>query len=128
MTTTKTRDTKKKVATKKTSAKQSALYSNTTQPTKHIKMHVLDKEVQLACKPGEEEDLKQAVAYIDKSMRDLRSRSASSSTEKIAIVTAINTASALLKSRHQSTDNPALTDRIASVNAKLDQMLEEDTA
>ena len=41
----------------------------------------------------------QAAAYIDQSMRDLRRRNTTSSIEKIAIVAAINTANALLKSR-----------------------------
>lgn len=63
------------------------------------RLRILDKEVQIACKPGEEDDLMQAAAYIDKSMRELRQRNTTSSIEKIAIVTAINTANALLKSR-----------------------------
>ena len=63
------------------------------------RLRILDKEVQISCKPGEEDDLMQAAAYIDQSMRDLRRRNTTSSIEKIAIVAAINTANALLKSR-----------------------------
>lgn len=113
----------KKPSTSKAAAKPQRGTAGEMQSTKHIKMHVLDKEVQLACKPGEEQDLKQAVAYIDKTMRALRTRNASSSTEKIAIVTAINTAGELLKIRNQSVDNTDVTDRIASVNAKLNELL-----
>ncbi|MBX2838039.1 MAG: cell division protein ZapA [Gammaproteobacteria bacterium] len=110
--------------TKKTAAGTAARVADST---KHIRLHVLDKEVSLACKPGEESDLKQAVAYIDKSMRDLRSRNATSSTEKIAIVTAINTASDLLKARDQSSQDPALSNRIAAVTEKLDKLLTEES-
>jgi cell division protein ZapA len=92
--------------------------------SKPARLRILDKEVQIACKPGEEDDLMQAAAYIDQSMRDLRRRSKTSSIEKIAIVTAINTANALLKSRSQEggTDH-SLSARIAGLNGKLDELL-----
>ena len=86
------------------------------------RLRILDKEVQIACKPGEEDDLMQAAAYIDKSMRELRQRNATSSIEKIAIVTAINTANALLKSRSVEAQTGAaggpdgLTDKISPAN------------
>jgi len=36
---------------------------------KPVRLRILDKEVQIACKPGEENDLAKAAAHIDKSMR-----------------------------------------------------------
>lgn len=100
------------------------------------RLRILDKEVQIACKPGEEDDLMQAAAYIDKSMRDLRNRNTTSSIEKIAIVTAINTANALLKSRslesshlrEQADDGSDITERLSVLNSKLDELLESDVA
>lgn len=89
------------------------------------RLRILDKEVQIACKPGEEDDLMQAAAYIDQSMRDLRRRSNTSSIEKIAIVTAINTANALLKSRSQEGTDHSVSERLASLNGKLDELLAE---
>ncbi|MFT5897367.1 MAG: cell division protein ZapA [bacterium] len=96
--------------------------------SKPARLRILDKEVQIACKPGEEDDLMQAAAYIDQSMRDLRRRSNTSSIEKIAIVTAINTANALLKSRSQEGDgdtNHLVSERLATLNRKLDELLAE---
>ena len=98
------------------------------------RLRILDKEVQIACKPGEEDDLLQAAAYIDRSMRDLRKRNTTSSIEKIAIVTAINTANALLKSRSLESANPQTSDsadsdiaeRLSVLNSKLDELLEEN--
>ena len=87
------------------------------------RLRILDKEVQIGCKPGEEDDLMQAAAYVDKSMRDLRKRNTTSSIEKIAIVTAINTAHALLKSRSQETVDETVLDRVSAINDKLDQIL-----
>ena len=91
------------------------------------RLRILDKEVQIGCKPGEEDDLMQAAAYVDKSMRDLRKRNTTSSIEKIAIVTAINTAHALLKSRSQESLDETVLDRVTAINEKLDQILSNST-
>lgn len=93
-----------------------------------VKLRILDKDVQLACRPGEEDDLMQAAAYVDKSMRDLRQRNAASGIEKIAIVTAINTANALLKARSQQGEDGTLASRLASINEQLELALAEDQA
>ena len=122
----------KRVARKTASAKSSAKSSATVSDMKSdkpgeprpVKLRILDKEVQLACRPGEEDDLMQAAAYIDRSMNDLRRRNATSSIEKIAIVTAINTANALLKSRGKQVADPGTSDRIAKLNSQLDDLLE----
>ncbi len=94
--------------------------------TRPARLRILDKEVQIACKPGEEDDLMQAAAYIDKSMRDLRRRNTTSSIEKIAIVAAINTANALLKSRTQEGGDDAFAERLSVLNGKLDELLTSD--
>jgi len=96
-----------------------------SQESKPVKLRILDKEVQIACRPGEENDLAKAAAHVDKSMRELRLRNTSSSIEKIAIVTAINTANALLQSRSDRSTGPGVTDQLASINAKLEELLEE---
>ncbi len=98
--------------------------SNTTE-SKPVKLRILDKEVQLACKPGEENDLAKAAAHVDKSMRELRLRNTSSSVEKIAIVTAINTANALLQSRSDKSTGPDISEELATINAKLEELLAE---
>lgn len=94
--------------------------------SKPVKLRILDKEVQLACKPGEENDLAKAAAHVDKSMRELRLRNASSSTEKIAIVTAINTANALLRLRSADSSESDVTEQLASINTKLEELLVEE--
>ncbi|MGQ7842930.1 cell division protein ZapA [Granulosicoccus sp. 3-233] len=99
------------------------------------RLRILDKEVQISCKPGEEDDLLQAAAYIDRSMRDLRKRNTTSSIEKIAIVTAINTANALLKSRSLESASPQsddrdsdIAERLSELNRKLEALLDENVA
>ncbi len=93
--------------------------------SKPVKLRILDKEVQIACRPNEENDLAKAAAHVDKAMRELRLRNASSSIEKIAIVTAINTANALLQSRTNQISDTSMSEQLASINAKLEDLLEE---
>ncbi len=103
---------------------------DTASETKAVKLRILDKEVQIACKAGEENDLAKAAAHVDKSMRELRLKNASSNIEKIAIVTAINTANALLQSRSiqvndSSSRDSALSDKAAKINSELEALLNE---
>jgi len=98
---------------------------NEDDDSKPVKLRILDTEVQIACRPSEEQDLAKAAAHVDKSMRELRLRNASSSIEKIAIVTAINTANALLQSRSEQLNDTSMTDQLATINAKLEDLLEE---
>jgi len=106
---------------------KSARGVNDPNSSRPARLRILDKEVQIGCKPGEEDDLMQAAAYVDKSMRDLRKRSSTSSIEKIAIVTAINTAHALLKSRSQESVDETVLDRVTAINEKLDQILSDSS-
>ncbi len=93
-----------------------------------VKLRILDKEVQLACKVGEEDELSKAAEYIDRAMADLKARNSTSSIEKIAIVAAINTAAELMKSRSKkSGDNSEVTDRLVAMNSKLEDLLKENT-
>ncbi len=93
---------------------------------KPFRLRIMDKEVQISCREGEEEDLAKAAAYVDQTMRELRQKNASSSIEKIAIVTAINTANGWLKSASGDNDDTAMLDQIASMNAKLEALLDEN--
>ncbi len=95
--------------------------------TRPVKLRIMDKQVQLACKVGEEDELSKAAAYIDRSMTELKARNSTSSIEKIAIVAAINAAAELMKSRStKSGEHPELTERLSAMNAKLEDLLEEE--
>jgi len=99
--------------------------------SKPLKLRIMDNHVQIACRAGDEDALLEAAAYIDHSMRELRKRNTNSSIEKIAIVTAINTANSLLKARSNQSDTTEehgqddnAIDRITAMNLKLDDLLE----
>ena len=89
------------------------------------RLRIMAKEVTIACRPGEEDALEQAAAYIDRSMRELRSRNTTSSIEKIAIVTAINTADTLLRSRGgDGGARASALERVAAMNDRLEALLD----
>lgn len=117
----------RKTASGKSPASDSHIKTDKLGEPRPVKLRILDKEVQLACRPGEEDDLMQAAVYIDRSMNDFRRRNATSSIEKIAIVTAINTANSLLKSRSKqvAVTDSGISDRIAKLNSQIDELLEE---
>ena len=117
----------RKTASGKSPASDSHIKTDKLGEPRPVKLRILDKEVQLACRPGEEDDLMQAAVYIDRSMNDFRRRNATSSIEKIAIVTAINTANSLLKSRSKqvAVTDSVISDRIAKLNSQIDDLLEE---
>lgn len=95
--------------------------------TRPVKLRILDKEVQLSCKVGEEDELSKAAAYVDRAMSELKGRNSTSTIEKIAITVAINTAAELMKTRATKTgEHPELTERLAAMNAKLEGLLEDE--
>lgn len=93
-----------------------------------IKLRILDRSVQLGCRSDQEDDLLEAAAYVDASMRDLRARNASSSIEKIAIVTAINLAGDLLKARRTDGEQVALGAQLKKLNDDVAALLNEHAA
>jgi len=108
-------------------SKRTSTRSTRVAETRPVKLRILDKEVQLSCKVGEEDDLSKAAAYIDRSMSELKGRNSTSSIEKIAIVAAINTAAELMKTRsHKVGEHPELTERIVAMNSKLEDLLVEE--
>jgi len=82
--------------------------------TKTVTVKILEKEVQIACAPGDEDDLMRAARHVDQSMRQFRERSNTSTAEKIAIITAISTANELLKVQSGSNANAVAKGSTAS--------------
>jgi cell division protein ZapA len=100
-----------------------------------LDVSLLGRDYKVACKPGEEGELRDAVAFLDRRMRDIREGSKTSSTERIAVMAALNIAHEFQRARAQPTAGadagaaPALVDaaaarrRIASMRSAIDQVL-----
>lgn len=89
-----------------------------------VKVRILGKELQMGCTAQEEEALERAADYVDASMQESRDRNKTLSVEKIAIVTAINIANELLRTKNSGDVDSALSNRLEKMNAKLDSLLE----
>ena len=57
-----------------------------------LDVSLLGRDYKVACKEGEEGELRDAVTFLDQRMRDIREGSKSSSVERIAVMAALNLA------------------------------------
>ena len=105
------------------------------EPMVTLDVSLLGREYKVACKAGEEAELLDAVGFLDARMREVRENSKTSSTERIAVVTALNLAHDLRRGMAGATTDPELRDaaavvdapgarrRIASMRSAIDQAL-----
>ena len=93
---------------------------------------LLGREYKVACGEGEQAELRDAVAFLETRMREIRDGSKSSSVERIAVMAAMNLAHDFQRARaappaapvaDESIDVPALRRRIASMQSTIDQVL-----
>lgn len=64
-----------------------------------LDVRILDREFRVACPPDEQDELLDAVAYLDKKMREIRDTGKITSVERIAIMAALNISHELLTTR-----------------------------
>ncbi len=100
-----------------------------------LDVSLLGRDYKVACKPGEEAELRDAVAFLDRRMREIRESSKTTSTERIAVMAALNLAHEMQRQRthppagQEAAAPSALVDavaarrRIASMRSAIDQVL-----
>ena len=96
-----------------------------------LDVSLLGHEYKVACKPGEEDELRDAVAFLDARMREIRDAHKIHSTERIAVMAALNLAHEFRRGRGAAKegsesakiDAPAARRRIASMRSAIDQAL-----
>jgi cell division protein ZapA len=66
---------------------------------KTLDVTILDREFRVACPDDERSELLEAVAYLDRNMREIRDAGKITSVERIAIMAALNIAHELLTTR-----------------------------
>jgi cell division protein ZapA len=110
-----------------------AMVSGARMVTLDVSIHGRDYKV--ACREGEEAELREAVAFLDGRMREIREGAKSSSVEKIAVMAALNLAHEFQRERSAQPadrsaivppaiiDAPAARRRIASMRSAIDQVL-----
>lgn len=64
-----------------------------------LDVSILDRDFRIACPEDEQSDLLEAVAYLDKKMREIHDQGKVVTVERIAIMAALNMAHELLSTR-----------------------------
>lgn len=97
-----------------------------TEKTNTLDIKILDRDLRVACPEDERAELLDAVAYLDKRMREIRDAGKVTSVERIAIMAALNITHELLTTRLGSGfDMSEFKRRIQSMQATIDAALAE---
>ena len=97
--------------------------------TKTLEVKILDRELRIACPEEERGELLDAVAYLDKRMREIRDAGKIASIERIALMAALNITHELLGMKvGRGIDLSDFKRRMDSMQAAIDQALaDQDT-
>ncbi len=91
-----------------------------------LNVTILDRELRVTCPEEEKAELLDAVAYLDKRMREIRDAGKIASVERIAIMAALNIAHELLTTRLGSGfDMAEFKRRMQAMQATIDAALAE---
>jgi cell division protein ZapA len=95
-------------------------------PIKTLEIKLLDRELRVACPEDERGELLDAVAFLDKRMREIRDAGKIASVERIALMAALNITHELLGMKvGRGVDLSDFKRRMDSMQAAIDQALAE---
>jgi len=97
--------------------------------TKTLAIKILDRELRVACPEEERDELLDAVAYLDRKMREIRDAGKIVSVERIALMAALNITHELLSVKiGRGFDLADFKRRMNRMQAAIDEALaEQDT-
>ena len=87
-----------------------------------LTVHILDKEYVFACKEDEEQGLREAASYLDKSMKKIRSSGKVHGPDRIAVMAALNITHELLQTGNAKSNSNQLALNLAG---KIDELLQD---
>jgi len=93
-----------------------------------LEVSILGREYRVACKESERAELMQAVAYLDRRMREIRDAGKVVGSERIAVMAALNIAHELLGGRSAGTggfDSSGFQRRISAMQTAIDRAMAE---
>ncbi len=97
---------------------------------KTVDVTIMGRSYKVACSDEEREDLMAAVAMLDRKMSEIKTAGKVSSTERIAVMAALNMANELLQVKNASPHAPSsrvdlesMRGRMQSMQAVLDEAL-----
>nr|WP_225587358.1 cell division protein ZapA [Methylomonas fluvii] len=88
-------------------------------------MNILDKEYKIACAADEKEGLINSARELDRQMRKIRDTGKVSSTDRIAVLAALNLAHDLVASnKTEASGSLDICQRLADLRSKIENVLE----
>ena len=94
--------------------------------TKTLDIKILDRELRISCPEDERGELLDAVAYLDKKMREIRDAGKIASVERIALMAALNITHELLTTKvGKGIDLADLKRRMNAMQTAIDEALAE---
>lgn len=93
--------------------------------SKGIDVTIMGRQFRVACPEEERQELLEAVAYLDKRMREIKDTGKLVGVERIAIMAGLNIAHELLTTRAGGFDIGELKRRIISMQAALDEAMSD---
>ena len=90
-----------------------------------VKVYIMNKEYQIQCGPDEKQRLIQAAGDVDNRMR--QAKSSSISTEKAAVLTALNLANDLQDATQTGDILNLVSSSIVDMNSRIDKVLDKET-
>ena len=91
--------------------------SATAGATVTLDVSLLGHDYKVACKEGEEAELREAVAFLDARMREIRDSTKIHSTERIAVMAALNLAHEFRRARGTTSGEAPVNDAAAKIDA-----------
>lgn len=92
-----------------------------------ITVHILDRAYKIKCPVEDAHELQEAARYIDSEMRKMRHATSVSSTDRIAIITALNTCHELMQLKKQKNQYfEVMQQKIDGLTAKISEALAEE--
>lgn len=96
--------------------------------TVSVKVHILNKEYQIQCPPTEKHQLIQAAVDVDTRMRSAKNVGANISSEKAAVLSALNLAHELQGATNNTDMLDSVSDSIIDMKARIEKVLNEKPA
>ena len=89
-----------------------------------VTVSILDRSYHIKWDPHEVKDLQESADYLDKQMRSMKDSSQMSSTDRIAVITALNMANELmLMKKQQNNSIRNMSERIDQLKNKIENFL-----
>ena len=91
-----------------------------------ISVSIMGKEFMVACPDDEREALSAAASFLDRKMREIQDSGKVISTERCAIMAALNIAHDLLDLRKRETFAPDVNQKLRFLQNKIDAVLHQE--